>query len=162
MRRHDREIKDQVEIAAILRDARFGFIATASDNQPYLHANLFWYDEKHRRIYFHTAIEGRARSNIEHNPEVCFSVASMGRLLPADSAMEFSVEYSSVTVFGKARIATDPIEQRHGLQGLLDKYFPRLKPGTDYSPMTDEELDRTSVFVIEIEAWSGKQKVADQ
>ena len=161
MRRHDREIQDQAEIKEQLRDSQVGFIATAFDNQPFLHANLFWYDEKNQRIYFHTAIEGRARSNIETNPDVCFSIATMGRLLPAESAMEFSTEYSSVTIFGKARVTTDPSEQRHGLQGLLDKYFPHLKPGIDYSPMTDMELRRTSVFAIEIEAWSGKQKVAE-
>jgi nitroimidazol reductase NimA-like FMN-containing flavoprotein (pyridoxamine 5'-phosphate oxidase superfamily) len=84
----------------------------------------------------------------------------MGRLLPAETAIEFSTEYASVTVFGNARIADDASEQRHGLQGLLDKYFSHLRPGENYSPITDAELQRTSVFAIEIEAWSGKHKVA--
>ena len=160
MRRHDREIKDQPEIKALLRDSRFGFIATVFENQPFIHANLFWYDEKNQRIYFHTALEGRARSNIEASPQICFSVAAMGRLLPAETAIEFSTEYASVTVFGSARIADDTAEQRHGLQGLLDKYFPQLQSGVDYSPITDAELQRTSVFAMEIESWSGKHKVA--
>lgn len=158
MRRHDREIKDQSEIKAYLRDSQFGFIATASENQPFIHANLFWYDEGQQRIYFHTALEGRARSNIEANPRICFSAATMGRLLPAETAMGFSTEYSSVTVFGNARIVVDASEQQYGLQGLLEKYFPELKPGKDYSPITDAELQLTSVFALEIEAWSGKQK----
>ncbi len=160
MRRHDREIKDQPEIKALLRDSQFGFIATVFENQPFIHANLFWYDEKNQRIYFHTALEGRARSNIEASPQICFSVATMGRLLPAETAIEFSTEYASVTVFGSARIADDTAEQRHGLQGLLDKYFPQLQSGVDYSPITDAELQRTSVFAMEIESWSGKRKVA--
>jgi nitroimidazol reductase NimA-like FMN-containing flavoprotein (pyridoxamine 5'-phosphate oxidase superfamily) len=161
MRRHDREIKDQSEIKTLLRESQFGFIATAFENQPFIHANLFWYDEKNQRIYFHTALEGRARSNIETNPKICFSVATMGRLLPADTAMGFSTEYASVTVFGNARIADDAMEQRYGLQGLLDKYFPQLRPGNDYNPITDADLQRTSVFAMEIEAWSGKHKVAE-
>ena len=160
MRRHDREIKDQSEIKALLRDSQFGFIATAFENQPFIHANLFWYDKKNQRIYFHTALEGRARNNIETNPKICFSVATMGRLLPAETAIEFSTEYASVTVFGNARIADDSSEQRYALQGLLDKYFPQLRPGEDYSPITDAELQRTSVFAMEIETWSGKRKVA--
>jgi nitroimidazol reductase NimA-like FMN-containing flavoprotein (pyridoxamine 5'-phosphate oxidase superfamily) len=53
---------------------------------------------------------------------------------------------------------TDEAEQRHGLQGLLDKYFPDLQPGVHYRPIIEEELQRTSVYAIEIEAWSGKQK----
>jgi nitroimidazol reductase NimA-like FMN-containing flavoprotein (pyridoxamine 5'-phosphate oxidase superfamily) len=63
-------------------------------------------------------------------------------------------------VFGSARIADDPSEQRYGLQGLLDKYFPQLQPVEDYSPITDAELRQTSVFAMEIESWSGKHKVA--
>jgi nitroimidazol reductase NimA-like FMN-containing flavoprotein (pyridoxamine 5'-phosphate oxidase superfamily) len=83
----------------------------------------------------------------------------MGRLLSAETAIEFSTEYASVTVFGSARVADDPSEQRYGLQGLLDKYFPQLQSGEDYSPITDAELQRTSVFAMEIESWSGKHKV---
>lgn len=160
MRRHDREIEDQSEIKTILRDSQFGFIATAFENQPFIHANLFWYDEENQRIYFHTALAGRARSNIETNPKICFSVATMGRLLPAETAIEFSAEYVSVTVFGNARLADDASEQRYGLQGLLDKYFSQLRPGDDYSLITDADLQRTSVFAMEIETWSGKRKVA--
>ncbi len=159
MRRHDREIKDQSEIKGLLCDSQFGFIATVSENQPFIHANFFWYDEKNQRIYFHTALKGRARINIETNPHICFSVAKMGRLLPADTAIKFSTEYASVTVFGSARIADDPSEQRYGLQGLLDKYFPQYHSGDDYSPITDADLQRTSVFAMEIESWSGKQKM---
>lgn len=161
MRRHDREIKDQSEIKALLHESQFGFIATAFENQPFIHANLFWFDEKTQRIYFHTALEGRARSNIETNPKICFSIATMGRLLPAENSIGFSVEYASVTVFGNARIVADASEQRYGLQGLLDKYFPQLKPGEDYSRIADSELKRTSVFAMEIETWSGKRKVAE-
>ena len=65
-----------------------------------------------------------------------------------------------MTVGGSARITDDPSEQRYGLQGLLDKYFPELDAGEDYSPITDADLRRTSVFAMEIESWSGKQKVA--
>jgi nitroimidazol reductase NimA-like FMN-containing flavoprotein (pyridoxamine 5'-phosphate oxidase superfamily) len=47
------------------------------------------------------------------------------------------------------------------LQGLLDKYFPQLRPGPDYRPIQEDELVHTSVFAIEIEAWSGKRRAAD-
>jgi nitroimidazol reductase NimA-like FMN-containing flavoprotein (pyridoxamine 5'-phosphate oxidase superfamily) len=87
-------------------------------------------------------------------------VAEIGRLLPADTALEFSNEYASVIAFGRARLVEDDEEKRRGLQGLLDKYFPQLAPGRDYRPITEKEMARTSVFAIEIEGWSGKQKVA--
>jgi nitroimidazol reductase NimA-like FMN-containing flavoprotein (pyridoxamine 5'-phosphate oxidase superfamily) len=85
----------------------------------------------------------------------------MGRLLPADEALEFSVEYRGVAVFGKGAIVTDPEEATRSLHLLLDKYCPHLQRGRDYRGVVPEELKRTSVFRIDIESWSGKQKKAD-
>jgi hypothetical protein len=159
MRRHDRAMPDEAAVEALLQRAAFGVTATCVDDQPFLHTSLFWYDRLPRRIYLHTAATGRTRDNILRNPRVCFSVAEIGRLLPADTALEFSNEYASVIVFGQAHLIDDEAQKRHGLQGLLDKYFPALQPGRDYRPITEDELKATSVFAIEIESWSGKQKV---
>jgi nitroimidazol reductase NimA-like FMN-containing flavoprotein (pyridoxamine 5'-phosphate oxidase superfamily) len=158
MRRSDRAVTDEAEIAAHLGRATIGFVATCHGQQPYIHSNLFWFDSRKRTVYFHTALEGRTRENIEHNPRVCFTVAEMGRLLPADTAYEFSTEYASVCAFGMARVVQADDEKRRALQGLLDKYFPDLRPGQDYQPITVDEMERTAVFAIEIDAWSGKRK----
>jgi hypothetical protein len=161
LRRKDRAMPSEAEIEALLRRAPYGVTATSVDNQPFLHTSLFCYVPEARRIYLHTALQGRTRDNILRNPQVCFSVAEIGRLLPAETAMEFSNEYASVVAFGHARLVSDDEEKRHGLQVLLDKYFPDRQPGRDYRPMTEEELAQTSVFAIEIDEWSGKQKKVD-
>jgi len=157
-RRADRALQDEDRLEALLHRLPVGFIALSDNGQPYLNPNLFWYDAAGRRIYFHTAATGRTRGLVERNPRVCFATAEIGQLLPADTALEFSTEYASVIAFGQVRLVTDEAEQRHGLQGLLDKYFPDLHPGVHYRPIIEEELQRTSVYAIEIEAWSGKQK----
>jgi nitroimidazol reductase NimA-like FMN-containing flavoprotein (pyridoxamine 5'-phosphate oxidase superfamily) len=123
-----------------------------------VNSNLFVYDEAEHVLYMHTARVGRTRANIETAARVCFTVGEMGRLLPADVALDFSVEYRSVVVFGTASVIEDEAEAARALQLLLDKYFPHLKPGQDYRPSTPEELSRTSVYRINIEQWSGKQK----
>ena len=158
IRRTDRAITDEARIIALLHQAQVGFIATSYEDQPYLNANLFWFDEEQRRIYFHTARQGRTRSNIETNPRVSFSIAELGELIPADVALEFSAEYAGVVVFGQARVVDESEEAEHGLYGLLKKYFPQHQPGRDYHAITPDELARTSVFAIDIETWSGKQK----
>lgn len=160
LRRQDRAMPDEAAIEALLQRGAFGFTATALDGQPFLHVGTYWYDGAARRIYFHTAREGRTRENVLRNPRVCFGVAEIGRLLPATTAMNFGNEYAGVMIFGRARLVEDAQEMRHGLQGLLDKYFPEQRPGRDYRPITDAELAQTSVFAIEIEAWSGKQEIA--
>jgi nitroimidazol reductase NimA-like FMN-containing flavoprotein (pyridoxamine 5'-phosphate oxidase superfamily) len=148
----------QAEIEALLTRAQVGFLATSVDDQPFLHPSLFWYDAPARRIYLHTALAGRTHDNVLANPRVSFSVAELGRLLPAKTALNFSNEYASVCLFGQARIVGTDEEKRHGLQGQLAKYFPDLHPGADYRPITDEEMAQTSVYAVEIEGWSGKQK----
>jgi nitroimidazol reductase NimA-like FMN-containing flavoprotein (pyridoxamine 5'-phosphate oxidase superfamily) len=157
LRRPERAMPEQ-GVRAFLARAPCGFTATAVDGQPFQHTSLFWYDDSTRRVYFHGARQGRMMANVQANPRVCFTVAEMGRLLPAATAMEFSNEYTSVIVFGRARLVESEGEKQIALQALLNKYFPNLKPAHDYRPITTEEAAATAVYAIEIEAWSGKQK----
>jgi nitroimidazol reductase NimA-like FMN-containing flavoprotein (pyridoxamine 5'-phosphate oxidase superfamily) len=157
VRRRDRG-KEETWIKAALANAPYGFLATVADGHPFINSNLYVYDEGEHCIYMHTARLGRTRSNLESSEPVCFSVAAMGRLLPAAEALEFSVEYSGVTVFGRGRVVEDDAEKERGLQLLMDRYAPHLKPGRDYRPITAGELKRTAVFRIDIDEWSGKQK----
>lgn len=159
VRRTDRAVEDDEWIKALLRRAPMATIATVGpDGQPFINSNLFVYDEANHCVYIHTFRLGRTRSNVEAEERVCLSVSEMGRLLPADAALEFSVEYSGLAVFGKAVIVADPEQATYGLQLLLDKYFPQYRPERDYRPIQPEELARTAVYRIEIESWSGKRK----
>lgn len=158
VRRSDRAVEDTAWIEDFLRRAPVGVMATVHDGQPFVNSNLFVYDAAAHAIYLHTARVGRTRANVELEERVCFSINDMGRLLPASEALEFSVEYSGVMVFGRAHIVEETEEAKRALQMLLDKYFPHLKPDVDYRSTTDEELARTAVYKIEIDQWSGKRK----
>jgi nitroimidazol reductase NimA-like FMN-containing flavoprotein (pyridoxamine 5'-phosphate oxidase superfamily) len=149
--------KDEAWIKAFLCRMPFGMIATENDRQPFIKPTSFAYSEEEQAIYIHGALVGRMLTNLEQNPRVSFCVAEMGRLLPADTAMEVGVEYASVVVFGKAEVVADTDQARHGLQLLLDRYFPQLKSGIDYREIQPEELEITSVYRIKIESWSGKE-----
>ncbi|HEX9030121.1 MAG TPA: pyridoxamine 5'-phosphate oxidase family protein [Anaerolineales bacterium] len=157
-RRQDRTVEDPAWIENFLSRASYGSLATVKDDQPFINTNLFVYAPDRHAIYLHTAREGRTRLNIEANPRVCFSVSEMGHLLPATTALEFSVEYAGVMVFGTAQVVSDPAEARDGLQRLLDKYFAQFQPGRDYRAIQPEELARTAVYRIDIESWSAKRK----
>lgn len=158
VRRSDRAVQDEVWIADLLRRAPLASIATSVEGQPFINSNLFIYDADTHAIFFHTARKGRTRTNVADGANVCFTVAEMGRLLPADTALEFSVEYSSVVVFGHVTAVNEENEATEALQALLDKYFTHLTPGVDYRPPIPEELKRTSIFRLDIETWSGKRK----
>ena len=160
IRRRDRAVMEDGWIRELLQRAPFGTLATVHDGQPFLNMNVFVYDAAAHALYLHTARTGRTRDNIEAEERVCFGVAEMGRLLPAPTAMHFSVEYAGVVVFGRARVVQDDAEAGQALQLLLNKYAPHLRPGRDYRAVQPEELALTSVYRIDIDEWSGKQKVA--
>lgn len=160
LRRSDRSA-DENWIRDFLRESAVGVLATVSDGQPFVNSNIFVYDEERHAIYLHTARTGRTRDNVEGSSRVAFTVYETGRLLPADEALEFSIEYGGVVAFGTARVVHDPAEAEEGLQLLLDKYAPHLRPGRDYRPITAGELKRTSVFRIDVESWSGKRKFVE-
>ncbi len=157
-RRSDRAVEDEGWIRDFLRRAAIGTLATVYEGQPFINGNLFVYDELNHCIYTHTARVGRTRANIDEDGRVCFSVMEMGRLLPADTALEFSVEYASVIVFGVASVVEESVEATRALQLMLDKYAPHLKAVQDYRPPVEEELARTAVYRINISEWSGKKK----
>lgn len=157
-RRKDRAVTDDAWIRAFLDRAAVGVLATESEGQPFVNSNLYVYDPAEHAIYLHTAFRGRTRANIEANPRVCFTVMEMGRLLPDEVALEFSVEYASVVVFGSATIVNDPGEAKRALQALLDRYAPHLTPGEDYRPPIASEIKRTTVIKVSVEAWSAKKK----
>lgn len=158
VRREDRAVDDDAWIKQFLKTADVGTLATVHDGQPFLNQNLFVYDEDSDAVYIHTARKGRTRANIEQDEKVSFAIMEMGRLLPADEALEFSVEYAGVVIFGTSSIVEDEAEATHVLQLLLDKYAPHLSAGDDYRPPVPEELKRTSVFKISIDEWSAKKK----
>ncbi len=158
IRRSDRTVQDEAWIKQFLQHAAVGTLATVHKGQPFVNTNLFVYDEAAHSVYIHTAHVGRTVANVGVEERVCFSIMEMGRLLPAPEALEFSVEYAGVTIFGTAQIVDDEAEATRILQRLLDKYAPHLQAGEDYRPPVPEELKRTAVFRIHIEEWSAKKK----
>jgi len=138
----------------------YGVLALSTGDQPFTNTNLFAYDEATNAIYFHTAAQGRTSETIKVNDRACFTTSEMERLLPADEASEFSVEYASVMVFGRVKLLTEDDQRIYGLQLLMDKYFPHLRPGVDYPWIDAEGMQGTAVYKFVIESWSGKQKQA--
>jgi len=154
--------KDDAWIRAFLSEAKVGHVATSVDDQPFLNPTTFWYDEANHQIVFHSNVAGRVRSNIESNPKVSLEASELGRLLPSNVALEFSLQFRSAVVFGTARMVTDPTEARRLLYGLISKYFPKMTAGREYREITDKELRATSIYAIQIETWSGKENWAER
>ncbi len=158
VRRRDRAIYDEQWIVKTLRSAGYGVLATCVDGQPFTVARNFVYAPERHCIYLHGARRGRTYETARRGARANFNVSLMGRLLPADTAMEMSVEYAGVVIFGSLSLVENPEEAKDALQRLLAKYFPHLQAGRDYTPVRDVDLRVTAVLRLDVEAWSGKRK----
>jgi uncharacterized protein len=154
--------RDDDWIKAFLQRSLIGHVAHTSGSQPFITPTNFWFDEADHRIIFHSNIAGRTRTNLENEPLVCFETSEFGRMLPSNAALEFSIQYRSVLAFGQTKLINDQIEKCRLLEKLIAKYFPGLRPGVEYRPITEKELGRTSVYEILINSWSGKENWQDQ
>ena len=100
-------------IIEFLKRSKIGHIATRWDEQPFITPSTFWFDEDTHEIYFHSNIVGRTRGNVERHSEVCFETSEYGRFLPSNVALEFSMQYASVIVFGEIRVVEDDNEKKY-------------------------------------------------
>jgi uncharacterized protein len=153
---------DDAETRALIQRLLIGHVATTWDDQPFINSTTFWYDAEQHWIIFHSNVAGRVRANSQHHNRVCFGASEYGRFLPANTALEFSVQYESVVAFGRVGLLANPDQKRRALYGLIAKYFPALTAGQEYRPITDQELARTSVYAIAIQSWSGKRNWPEQ
>jgi uncharacterized protein len=156
VRRQNRAVQDDSWIEAFLERAGACVIGTAADDRAFLNPNTFIFDRPTHTIWFHTAGQGRTRSLIERSDRVTLCVFEMGKLLPGPVVTDFSVEYASVVVFGRATIIDDPARVRLVFNRQMQKYFPHLRAGADYKDFTDEEAAKATVYEMTIDRWSAK------
>jgi nitroimidazol reductase NimA-like FMN-containing flavoprotein (pyridoxamine 5'-phosphate oxidase superfamily) len=154
-RRKDRS-QGEDWIRALLRRGGAGVLVTVNSGRPVPIPLNYVYSEARNAIYLHTARMGETRGNLPGPAALC--VYEMGRMLPADEALEFGVEYKSVVVYGTGSVVEDPEEAEAALVLIMEKYAPHLKAGVDYRPVGPEEIRRTAVLRVDIEGWSGKAK----
>lgn len=160
--RRPQYVREDDWIRALLQRGQVAHIGTRWDEQPFVTPTNYYFDEAGHRLIFHSNVTGRLRANIERHPRVSAEISEVGRLLPSNIALEFSLQFRSVMLFGEARLLDDPAEQGQVMHALIAKYFPYLEPGKDYRPATDKELKRTTVYGLKIESWSGKENWKDQ
>lgn len=154
--------QDDEWIRTFLQRAQIGHVGTRWDDQPFITPTTFWYDAERHEIYYHSNITGRLRANSERYPQVCFEASQAGKLLPSNAALEFSIQYESVIIFGQIRLLEDVDEKERALYGLIEKYFPGMEAGKHYRPITEAELKHTAVYAISVESWSGKRNWPDE
>ncbi len=149
MRKSAREIFDK-DIMEILDRGEYGVLATTGEN-GYSYATPLSYVYFNNALYFHCAVEGSKLDNIEYSDKVSVCIVGKTKVLPK----EFSTEYESVIVFGRAFKVEDE-EKKNALRAIAQKYSPEFeKEGMLY---IERAINKTCIVKIEIEKITGKAR----
>ena len=153
MRRKDREMNADFALK-ITDKCEWATLATVCDGKPYcVPLTIVRIDDF---VYFHTAKEGQKIDCLKSCADVCLCcVGDTNRL---DS--EFSTEYESAIIYGKASEVTDGQEKITALKALCQRHTPKNMPNFDDA--IKQSLSRTGVWKISIDEIYGKRKKYDK
>ena len=149
MRRKEKEITDRSDIEAIIRKSQVCRLGLSDEGLAYIVPLCFGYDDK--RLYFHSAREGRKIEILQRNNRVCFEFDIDTRIHSGKTACDWGMQYRSVIGYGTAGFIQEPNEKRQALDIIMDQYAN----GTfDYS---DKALKKTLIIKVHISHMTGKK-----
>lgn len=161
--RYQRKAVDDPDwIPEFLAEQETGVLGLVDGDTPHLVTQLFVYDADAGALFFHGARGGRSYDLVDHEPQrASFTTSEQGQYIPAEQPIEFTVEYSSVVAYGSIDLVTSPEKKRRVLEQFMEKFAPHLTAGEDYEQMTAESVDKTAIYRLDVESWSGKAGWAD-
>jgi uncharacterized protein len=150
--RRTKQLLSQEECIQILNRRTSGMLGvTGDDGYPYTVPLSYVYRDN--RVFFHGAKEGHKIDGIRRNDKVSFCVIDQDLIVPE----KFTTHFSSVILFGRARILEADSERQLGLELLNEKYAPDfLAAGLKE---IEKDWGRVSVVEISIEHMTGKAAI---
>ncbi len=150
MRRAEKEITNRREIDSILSKAIVCRISIIDHETPYIVPMNFGY--KDDILYLHSAPEGKKIDLLKRNPLVCFEVESDLEIINTGIPCKWSMNYTSVIGYGKAKFITDIEQKQKALHIIIDHYLP----GSSYI-FPEKHLKEVTVIKIEISEMTAKK-----
>ena len=148
--------EETVEILAAGLVAHVGFI---EDGLPYVIPLSYHFDAaKPDKLYLHGSIRSRALELLASGAPVCVTVTLTDGLVYSRKAMNHSMNYRSVVLFGTAREVSDHDEKFALFDRMVQRYFPDRLLERDYNPPPASDLGVTALVEVQIEEWNAKAR----
>lgn len=145
------------EILSLGYVAHVGFV---EDEMPYVIPLSYHYDkESPESIYLHGSIRSRAMKILASGAPVCVTVTLTDGLVYSRKAMNHSMNYRSVVLFGAGREVTDQDEKFRLFDSMVQRYFPGRTVDADYNAPPPADLGVTALVEVAIEEWNGKRRI---
>ena len=155
VRRADK-LMTEVRAREVLEQGFCGRLATVGeDGWPYCVPLLYVLMDGDILVH-NTRAKGHLRSNVDHEPRVCFEVDEPGEVFPYGRfECDSSVAYSSVIAFGRIRVVEELKARERFFDALMAKYAKgrwNERPKGFYP-----RIDQITLYAIAVERLSGKE-----
>ncbi len=155
MKRKDREISDEGEMAGILSGCRLATIAMSLDGEPYIVTMNYGYDAGRRAMYFHCARKGLKLDFIAGNPSVCAAVVRDNGYVHG----KCEHKYQSLIIRGRMSEVDGLDEKKHGIDVLIVHQEKDPDPVRERNLRNDSDYEGFSILRLDIDGITGKQSL---
>jgi len=151
-RAHERGRFDRATINAILDAQPMCSVGYVIDGKPFVTPTLQWREGD--TVYWHGSSASRTLRN-QNAAEVCLNVSILDGFVLARSGFHHSVNFRSVTLFGRAFKVEDPQEKLEKLARFVNGLFP----GRYESLRPDHAQDVKATTVLGLKIAEGSAKI---
>ena len=148
----EKGLYDKAAVHRILDEGLVAHVAFVQDGSPVVVPMI--YGRAGETVYLHGARKARVIRMLEGTEQACLNVTLLDGLVVARSTFNSSMNYRSVTVFGRPRLLQDTEEKLHGMKVISEHTMPgRWAEARDSH---EREIKMAGVITMEIDSASAK------
>jgi len=148
----EKAVYDKEAVRTILDAGILAHVAFVQGGAPVVVPMLYAREEE--IIYLHGARKARVIRMLEETEQACMNVTLLDALVLARSAFNSSMNYRSVTVFGKPTLVEERDAKLHAMHVISEHTMPGR--WNDLRDPLDKEVKMTGVISLSIDAASAK------
>ena len=148
----EKGLYDKAVVHRILDEGLVAHVAFVQEGSPVVVPMI--YGRGGETVYLHGARKARVIRMLEGTEQACLNVTLLDGLVVARSTFNSSMNYRSVTVFGRPQLVEGREEKLHGMQFISEHTMPgRWAEARDSH---DREIKMAGVISMEIDTASAK------
>ena len=148
----EKGLYDKAVVHRILDEGLVAHVAFVQEGSPVVVPMI--YGREGETVYLHGARKARVIRMLEGTEQACLNVTLLDGLVVARSTFNSSMNYRSVTVFGRPQLVEGREEKLHGMQFISEHTMPgRWAEARDSH---DREIKMAGVISMKIDSASAK------
>ena len=157
--RNHPELAVPEETSAILAQGLVAHVGFVQDEQPFVIPMSYHYDpQQPEHLYLHGSVRSRTLKHLASGAPVCVTVTLTDGLVYSRKAMNHSMNYRSVVLFGNSREVTQESQKAALFDQMVQRYFPGRTLDQDYHMPSPQDLGATALLEVTLQDVNAKAR----